>query len=394
MAGAVVAVCTAIVVVGCDSAAPEAVHSPAAAPSPAAATLAARGQVVSSTDPLTAWSSYLPSETRATRIVYRSVSGVDGAATTVSGAVFVPGGDRPAGGWPLIAYAHGTTGVTRDCGPSDRADMFGDIRAVAGFLNSGYAVVTTDYQGLGERTSGPAHPYLEPRTAGYNVIDATRAARSVEPTIGPEWVAVGASQGGAAAWASAEEFAGYGPGAGQLVGAAATVPLLDAGYLVDRAQSGELTPSQRWLYPILVKGVAQANPQLTAGDYLHGVVGQNVDALVSCSGERSGLTDEVNAADGDAFMADAADADRLRGVLDSMSLPRTRTDVPILAMYGSVDEIIPVDVMEVTLGRACTLGDTVTRVRREGQGHSLDPGALLGQWIAARFAGQPATGDC
>ncbi|MBE7195993.1 MAG: alpha/beta hydrolase, partial [Gordonia polyisoprenivorans] len=100
-------------------------------PAPGADALALRGQVVSTTEAPTEWATSLPSGARASRVVYRSVSGVDGTTTTVSGAVFVPGGTRPAGGWPLIAYAHGTTGVSRDCGPSDRPDMLGDLKAVA-----------------------------------------------------------------------------------------------------------------------------------------------------------------------------------------------------------------------------------------------------------------------
>lgn len=46
------------------------------------------------------------------------------------------------------------------------------------------------------------------------------------------------------------------------------------------------------------------------------------------------------------------------------------------------------------MGRACALGDTVLRIRMEGQGHELDPGALLGQLIADCFAGVPAVGNC
>ncbi|NDK89880.1 alpha/beta hydrolase [Gordonia desulfuricans] len=355
--------------------------------------LAARGEVVSSSPGLDSWASVTPAGTRATRIVYRSTSGVDGGATTVSGAVFVPGGDRPAGGWPLIAYAHGTTGISRDCGPSDNAEMFGDIGAVASFVQSGYAVVTTDYQGLGLRTRTAAHPYLEPRTAAHNVIDAVRAARGIEPTIGPNWVVYGASQGGNAAWATAENQASY--GVGNLRGAVASVPLLDAGYLVDRAQDGTLTAGQRWLYPILVGGIAQADPSIDPDDHLHGPAAGRLATLTSCSGDRDAVAAQVRSADAATFRADSpAAAQALRTAIARQSLPQTATDVPILALYGSVDDIIPVDVMEVTLGEGCAKGDTVQRVRLEGQGHAANSGALLRDWIHARFAGRPTGGDC
>ncbi|AFA72165.1 putative secretory lipase [Gordonia polyisoprenivorans VH2] len=367
---------------------------PYSSASPSASALAARGQLAGTTKAPDEWFSGLPAGTRATRIVYRSVSGVDGSSTTVSGAVFVPAGHHPDGGWPLIAYAHGTTGVTRDCGPSDRPDMFGDLRAVDSFVASGYAVVTTDYQGLSLRASAPRHPYLEPRTAAYNVIDAVRAARSAEPAIGNRWVAVGSSQGGAAVWSAAEHFASYGSDAGTMLGAAAAVPLLDASYLVDRAQSGQLTPDQRWLYPILVEGVAQANPHIRADDYLHGEAAERQATLVSCVADKSALSSQIQAADTSIFDASPPAAERLRSYLGQISLPRVHTDVPILAMYGSVDEIIPVDRMEIALGKSCALGDSVERVRHEGAGHSLDPGPLLGQWISARFVDRPAPSNC
>jgi hypothetical protein len=46
------------------------------------------------------------------------------------------------------------------------------------------------------------------------------------------------------------------------------------------------------------------------------------------------------------------------------------------------------------MGRACALADNILRIRLQDQGHKLDPGAPLGQWIADRFAGVPAVGNC
>lgn len=355
-----------------------------------------RGDVVRSEDGPETWSDNVPTGTRITRITYRSTSGIDGAATSVTGAVFVPAGDRPSGGWPLIAYAHGTTGITRDCAPSDKATMFGDLAAIRGYLNDGYAVVSTDYQGLGVRANEPApHPYLEPRTAAFNLIDAVRAARSVEPTIGSRWLAVGASQGGAAAWSAAEQYASYGRGTGDLVGVVALAPFLDAGFLVDRAQRGRLTLAQRYLYPLVVEGVAQSEPQIRPLDHLHGVAASARAALISCSSDKRALAGEMSAAEAGSFASVTPESsNQLATALQRFALPRARTAVPILAAYGAEDDVIPVDVMEVTLGRACALGDRVLRVRREGQGHSLDPGAIMGTWMRDRIDGHPATGDC
>lgn len=353
-----------------------------------------RGQVMSYEPGLDAWAPALPAGTRTTRIVYRSVSGVTGAATTVSGAVFVPRAGRPAGGWPLIAYAHGTTGITRDCGPSDQPDMFGDLHAVRSLLDAGYAVVTTDYQGLGLRTDEPQpHPYLEPRTAAYNVIDAVRAARSIEPTVGTRWLAVGASQGGAAAWSTAETYASYGKDSGDLVGAVAVSPLLDGRYLVDRAQTSSLTVAQRYLYPLLVAGVEQAQRGDTA-EPVGGTDPGRFPAAPSCTNGKTALAGQVSPPAPSVLTVTAGKADGLSADLGADALPKVRTDVPILAIYGSADDVIPVDVMEVTLARGCGLGDRLQRIRRDGQGHSLDPGPQMATWMHDRVVGRPVTSDC
>src|SRR5688572_28267088 len=53
------------------------------------------------------------------RVLYTSTDGIDGkTAIAVSGSVYVPKGTAPAGGWPVIAWAHGTTGTADVCAPS------------------------------------------------------------------------------------------------------------------------------------------------------------------------------------------------------------------------------------------------------------------------------------
>ena len=88
------------------------------------------------------------------RILYSSTDGIGGKApVAVSGAVFLPEGTPPAGGWPLVAWAHGTTGVADVCAPSWRArssyENFYEAVVLSTWLTAGYAVVATDYQGLG-----------------------------------------------------------------------------------------------------------------------------------------------------------------------------------------------------------------------------------------------------
>jgi pimeloyl-ACP methyl ester carboxylesterase len=56
----------------------------------------------------------------------------------------------------------------------------------------GYAVVATDYAGLG---SNVPHQYLVGASQANDVINGLKAARAAIPELGPKWVAVGHSQG-------------------------------------------------------------------------------------------------------------------------------------------------------------------------------------------------------
>src|SRR4249919_3621658 len=53
-----------------------------------------------------------------TKLVLYSSRTPQGAKDAISGSVSVPKGKPPKGGWPVITWAHGTTGVADACAPS------------------------------------------------------------------------------------------------------------------------------------------------------------------------------------------------------------------------------------------------------------------------------------
>jgi pimeloyl-ACP methyl ester carboxylesterase len=151
-------------------------------------------------------SANLPAHARSFLVLYRSVSPA-GRTVPVSGMVSLPRGAAPKGGWPVVSWAHGTTGVADVCAPSrllprPSTEYSRGLNAEMGeWIREGFAVAQTDYQGLG--TAG-MHPYLIGTAEGRSVIDIVSGARGLDHGVGRRWVAVGHSQGGhAALWAAA-----------------------------------------------------------------------------------------------------------------------------------------------------------------------------------------------
>jgi hypothetical protein len=121
----------------------------------------------------------LPQASRTWTLLYRSTS-LRRKAIGVSGFVMVPKGKTPKPGWPVISWAHGTSGIADPCAPSRDpkgpytvylAQQFG------AWLKAGYAIASTDYEGLG--TPG-VHPYLVGRSEGRGVVDIVRASRQLD----------------------------------------------------------------------------------------------------------------------------------------------------------------------------------------------------------------------
>ncbi|KAL1890044.1 hypothetical protein Sste5346_008479 [Sporothrix stenoceras] len=129
--------------------------------------------------------------------------GIHGDTVATSGYMVVPDGDAPEGGWPVVTWAHGTTGIADQCAPTINDPSYDkDARdtLLAGWVSKGFAVVCTDYEGLG--TPGD-HPYLIGPSEGKAVLDIVRAARQYDTRIGSRVVISGHSQGGhAALWAA------------------------------------------------------------------------------------------------------------------------------------------------------------------------------------------------
>lgn len=74
---------------------------------------------------------------------------MSGHDVLASGVVIVPYGNPPAGGWPIVVWAHGTSGVGRPFAPSLMKHLYYHWEGLLQWPLLGHAVVAPDYAGLG-----------------------------------------------------------------------------------------------------------------------------------------------------------------------------------------------------------------------------------------------------
>lgn len=212
----------------------------------------------------------LAGASRTDLLLYRG-SRVGGGAGAVSGLLSLPKGKAPKGGWPLVTWAHGTTGIADTCAPSrDDGKAQGQLTGyidplLERWLKRGWAVARTDYEGLG--TPG-VHPYLVGSSEGRSVLDIVRAARQDGGRVNPRRVIVaGHSQGGhAALWAAA-----LAPAYTPEVVVKGTVGFAPASHTGEQAKllASLTTPSGlTGLAALILRGVDAQHPGLHVGDQL------------------------------------------------------------------------------------------------------------------------------
>ncbi|WP_405497063.1 lipase family protein [Nocardia sp. NBC_00511] len=328
----------------------------------------------------------------ATYIRYHSTTPA-GQSIEVSGAVFLPAGQAPAGGWPLISLAHGTSGVVSACAPTNSPDLFGSAPAVAQLLARQHAVVMTNYQGL----DGPGDaPYLDSASSGYNVLDAVRAAHAAGLPLAADTVLVGMSQGGRAAESAAETAKSYAPEL-NIRGVVLLSPALELQF-VNTLRDTELTPDQYLVLPYLVEAVRYGNPDYRYDQVIHG------DLLNAAPRLESQCTGQITPAD--VALAQAATPDSARFVDQAAAqpfsdfqsrnnLPKSATTLPTYLARGDADQLVTTAWTTDAVAKMCALGTPVHDLVVPG-GHDA-PTAVADQWLGwidDLFTGKPIESTC
>jgi len=213
------------------------------------------------------------------RVRYRSI-GVGGKLVTVTGTIALPKSKAPKGGWPVISWAHGTTGIGPECAPSTTKLDNAINPLLNKALKAGFTIVRTDYIGMG---GGGVHPYLNGETEGHAVLDIIRAARKDSKKVGRTIEIIGHSQGGhAALWASALAKK-YTPEL-KLTGTVAMAPASHIGEqasLIGKIDSTALSP----LAGLILRGVSVARPDLNIESMLTDAARAVWPATLKCNAD-------------------------------------------------------------------------------------------------------------
>ncbi len=370
---------------------------------------------------------------KAWRIAYVS-SDVAGRKTISTGLVVAPDTAAPAGGRPVIAWAHGTTGTAQNCGPSQvpaPAQGLNEYFLVGGnswtdyglpeveaFIKAGYVVVGTDYQGLG---GGGKHQYSVAATNGRDVINSVRAVASMRETgAGKKAVVYGWSQGGGATLAAASladyigasgtatdgiDFVGFVALAPDDV--AAVAPAVPADEAAAEAVMHGLASSfsdnifNFTHFVMFMWGNQAAFPDLALTDVFTADGATLIDQVVSqkCVHVTSDTLNYAVGADYKTLLRpQPTNALAWAKTLVAGSVAPVKPVAPVIIYWGTADTVVPPSMGAAYRQQMCGLGGNITRVQLGGaQTHFSTPGAsapLYLPWIEDRIAGKPLADGC
>lgn len=370
---------------------------------------------------------------QAWKIAYIS-SDLNGQKTIVTGLLVAPIGAAPKEGRPIMSWAHGTTGAAQSCGPSQvlnpvvplneyflvGGNSWTDygIPAIEEFIQEGYVVVATDYQGQG---GGGKHQYALAATNARDTIDAARAASSMKETgAGKKTIIYGWSQGGGVAVAAAsmpEYFSQKGTASDnlELMGSVALAPddiaIMLPGATIDQASAQKSLSGLIQMFTgnvfdfshmaMSMWGVQAANPNLKLTDLFTDNGAKVLDEVISNKCMHA-VADTLNFNFGTQYKTFLKDQ-------ISNPLEWTKTMVrgsvnpvkpisPVVIYWGNKDVTNPPIMGKLYQEQMCKLGGNVNRVQLPGdQSHFTTPGAskqFYISWIKDRLAGKIASNNC
>lgn len=365
---------------------------------PGSASSQAKGSAIHPTAATLVWAKAHPAPAgfRAdARLLVHTMPGNRGGTVRASTLLFTPRGRPPAGGWPIVAWAKGTTtpgrktcapsltpehldgGLTRDGFKSDYAFQIGQ------FVDAGYAVVAPDLEGLGP-VATVTHPYFSEASFARSLIAGVQAARLAEPVLSNIVAVVGHSEGGHGAL-SVDAHIGEAPEL-TLVGTVASAPYTSIAAHAEifgqraRMRTGgaaeEARVNEQFQVMLMAVGLSAQSPDFDAGE----VVSDDLKRVLpkfraSCSVPSIAVISGAIKAGGASFKGlkpGWAKTPRMRAFLaanDPAVTPGFTLRRPTLIVQGTEDPLVLEPLTTRFAGRLITAGAPVTYKRYPGADH-------------------------
>ncbi len=328
------------------------------------------------------------------RILYRS-TGMRGEPIAVSGMAIVPFARPPGGESPVVAWAHGTTGIVPPCAPSLLPKPMKSIVAINELLGGHFVIAATDYPGLG---AGTMHPYLVGESEARAVLDSVRAVRQLDPHAGARFAVFGHSQGGHAALWTGQVQKRYAPEL-DLVGVAALAPATELGRLFTddihrlsgRILSGLVMES--WSDPRIYGApldllISRSEQAAFAG------IGRECIDIVPDEIDDLRLNKRVPS---NFLKVSPTEVEPWRSLIARNVPPAVRMAAPVYIAQGLADTTVDPPVTANYVARLCRNGSVVSYQTFPGKTHDTIRKAAARatvEWLRDRFAGRPAPDSC
>lgn len=309
--------------------------------------------------------------------------------------------------WPIVAWAHGTSGGLSPCAPSNYRNLQYHFQVPFTLALQGYVVVAPDYAGLGvgRLPNGEeiGHPWAAWPAQANDIANAVKAARNAFPQFldanGP-FIAMGHSQGAAAVWSLTERQVSK-PVAGYR-GAVALAPPTGVIEHVRRARSDhDANRTHLWTSALLsfqtplIKGITAAYPSLN----LSGMTELGRDRWVNVQEAVQGCLPTKQVASIGAPLAELAyrnwtEYPTVLEFEERTEFGRRPLRGPLLIMSGDLDAIADIDSLKETITATCEIlesggfQESVQFVECIGMNHfpviQASQGKWLG-WVRERF---------
>jgi acetyl esterase/lipase len=300
-------------------------------------------------------------------------------------------------GRPVLAWAHGTWGISDKCTPSTSANFFTATPALQDMISRGYVVVAPDYAGLGTK---PVHPYLVGTSAAHSVLDAVRASRAIAEAGATSRFAVwGESQGGHASLWTGQLARSYAPDL-TLTGVAAAAPPTD---LIENLTGGTDPSIRAFLTAFTAHSWAQH-----FGISLRTLGSKSTSDLIDRLGRNNcvtlGAKPRIGTIVGIAILRARLKNVDLGRITPWKEIARDNSPsardygVPFLIAQNDADVIVAPDVTKDFVRKLCRSNARLRYISIMGTGghptSAADSASETLDWIDARFAGAPAPSDC